>query len=127
MFNLNEYLDSCHNAARYAASTFDDICDIDFYGNTPIDVREFSKLASMCIAANLKVSILPHLNGLKLVLYDNDGMFLDNAIICNGSCGYEKGLLETYNLNECDGYETAEEVFEGWWETYIDCGNKEEE
>lgn len=123
MFNHNEYLDSCHNAARHAASTFDDICK---YDNTPIDAREFVKLASMCIAANLKVSILPHRNGLKLTLHDNDGMFLDDAIICNGSHGYKNGLLETYNLNECDGCETAQEVFDGWWETHFDCGDKEE-
>ena len=125
MLNHNEYLDSCYNAGRNAAVEFDDICRNNFYDNTPIDVREFSKLASMCIAANLKVSIFPHRNGLKLNLYDDTGMFLDDAIICYGSHGYKDGLLETYHLNDCDGYETAQEIFDGWWDTYLDCGDKE--
>lgn len=39
---------------------------------------------------------------------------IDDAVWHSGSHGYLKGLLETYRLGECNGYETAEEIFEGW-------------
>ena len=39
---------------------------------------------------------------------------IDDAVWHSGSYGYLKGLLETYRLGECNGYETAEEIFEGW-------------
>ena len=43
---------------------------------------------------------------------------LDDVIWHCYSRGYEKGLLETYKLNTCNGFETAEEVFAGWKEMY---------
>ena len=39
---------------------------------------------------------------------------IDDAVWHSGSHGYLKGLLETYRLGECNGYATAEELFEGW-------------
>ena len=39
---------------------------------------------------------------------------LDDVVFHRFSHGYEQGLLETYHLNGCDGYETAEQVFKGW-------------
>ena len=51
-----------------------------------------------------------------------DGTFqeeLDDAIFHKYSHGYEQGLLETFVLGDCDGYETAEQVFEGWMEKFF--------
>ena len=51
-----------------------------------------------------------------------DGFFqeeLDDVIFHKFSHGYEQGLLETYHLNDCKGFETAEQVFEGWMEKYF--------
>ena len=44
---------------------------------------------------------------------------LDDAIFHKYSHGYSEGLLETYYLNECEGYETAEDVFKGWMKKYF--------
>lgn len=44
---------------------------------------------------------------------------LDDAVFHKYSHGYKQGLLETYHLNDCDGYETAEQVFEGWMKKYF--------
>lgn len=43
---------------------------------------------------------------------------LDDAIIHSGSHGHQNGLLETYALSGCEGWETAEQVFEGWLKMY---------
>ncbi len=44
---------------------------------------------------------------------------LDDVVFHEFSCGYAQGLLETYKLGECDGFETAEQVFKGWMEKYF--------
>ena len=44
---------------------------------------------------------------------------LDDVIFHKYSHGYKQGLLETYLLNECEGFETAEQVFKGWKEKYF--------
>ena len=54
----------------------------------------------------------------QIVLFDQDGNKLDDAIFGEGSHGYEEGLLETQELGGCDGYETAEEIFNGWKEMF---------
>lgn len=51
-----------------------------------------------------------------------DGTFkeeLDDVVFHKYSHGYEQGLLETYGLGECDGFETAEQVFNGWMEKFF--------
>ena len=51
-----------------------------------------------------------------------DGTFqeeLDDVVFHRFSHGYAQGLLETYNLGECDGFETAEQVFKGWMEKFF--------
>lgn len=59
---------------------------------------------------------MPASEGWQVILYSDTRLRieLDDAIISKYSFGHEKGLLETYKLNDCAGYETAEEVFEGW-------------
>jgi hypothetical protein len=51
-----------------------------------------------------------------------DGTFkeeLDDVVFHKYSHGFAQGLLETYSLGECDGYETAEQVFNGWMEKFF--------
>lgn len=44
---------------------------------------------------------------------------LDDVVFHKYSHGYERGLLETFGLSDCEGFETAEEVFEGWMEKFF--------
>jgi hypothetical protein len=44
---------------------------------------------------------------------------LDDAVFHRCSFGYAQGLLETYKLGECNGFETAEHVFKGWVEKFF--------
>jgi hypothetical protein len=44
---------------------------------------------------------------------------LDDVVFHRFSHGYTQGLLETYNLGECEGFETAEQVFKGWMEKFF--------
>lgn len=44
---------------------------------------------------------------------------LDDAVFHKYSHGYEQGLLETFCLNDCNGFETAEEVFKGWMKKFF--------
>jgi hypothetical protein len=43
---------------------------------------------------------------------------LDDCVYHSGSHGWSEGLLETYCLGDCEGWETAEQVFEGWKKMY---------
>jgi hypothetical protein len=43
---------------------------------------------------------------------------IDDCVCHAFSHGYSEGLLETLVLSNCDGWETAEQVFEGWVEMY---------
>ena len=44
---------------------------------------------------------------------------LDDVVFHRYSHGYAQGLLETYTLSECEGFETAEQVFKGWMEKFF--------
>lgn len=44
---------------------------------------------------------------------------LDDVVFNKHSHGYERGLLETFCLNDCVGFETAEEVFKGWMKKFF--------
>ena len=44
---------------------------------------------------------------------------LDDVVFHRFSHGYSQGLLETYTLSECEGFETAEQVFKGWMEMFF--------
>ena len=60
-------------------------------------------------------------NALQIRIY-RDNTFqedLDDVVFHKYSHGYAQGLLETYFLNDCDGFETAEQVFNGWMEKYF--------
>lgn len=44
---------------------------------------------------------------------------LDDVVFHKGSFGSALGLLETYALGGCDGFETAEQVFMGWMRKFF--------
>lgn len=58
---------------------------------------------------------------LQIRIYKDDAFQeeLDDVVFHKFSHGYTQGLLETFNLSECDGYETAEQVFKGWMEKFF--------
>jgi hypothetical protein len=62
---------------------------------------------------DMYVSNLP---GYQIRIYADEDHIkeLDDVIWHRYSRGYAQGLLETYRLNACNGFETAEEVFAGW-------------
>lgn len=88
--------------------------------NTNIDFTEIEKLHSMLTKANIPHTFTTWYDGKQISIYKDKGHFynLDDVIIHSGSHGVHLGLLETYYLNKCKGYETAEEVFKGWKKMY---------
>lgn len=60
-------------------------------------------------------------NAMQIRIYRDDTFQeeLDDVVFHKYSHGYEKGLLETYRLNECAGFETAEQVFKGWMKKFF--------
>ena len=88
---------------------------------------EIVKLHSMLCSAGIHhtfMTMYPDVFGddaMQIRIY-RDGTFqeeLDDAIFHKFSNGHEQGLLETYKLGGCMGFETAEEVFEGWMKKYF--------
>jgi hypothetical protein len=63
---------------------------------------------------------MPYCEGYQIRIYADEEMTqeIDDCVCHTGSHGYSQGLLETYLLNNCDGWETAEQVFEGWKKMY---------
>jgi hypothetical protein len=90
-------------------------------------MNEITKLHEMLVKANINhifMSMNKNIYGedaMQIRIY-RDSTFkeeLDDAIFHKYSHGYKQGLLETYNLNGCEGHETAEEVFEGWMKKFF--------
>ena len=50
---------------------------------------------------------------------------IDDAICHTHSYGYANGLLETYVLSGCEGWETAEQIFKGWLKMYQEANERE--
>lgn len=89
-----------------------DICEISLDD-------EINKLDDLLNEANANYERT--INGVgfdQIILFDQDGNKLDDAIFGEGSHGYEEGLLETQELGCCEGHETAEEIFNGWKEMF---------
>lgn len=89
-------------------------------------MKEISKLHDLLTEAHIPHTFLPLYDGWQIRVYADNGLTreLDDCIFHKGSHGYYCGLLETYNLNECDGFETAEQVFEGWKEMFENSQNR---
>lgn len=85
-----------------------------------INFAEIEKLHSLLADAGIPHSFAPLWNGRQIRVYADSEFIreLDDAVIHSGSHGVQAGLLETFCLNECVGWETAEQVFEGWEKMY---------
>lgn len=85
-----------------------------------INFAEIEKLHSLLAEAGIPHIFAPLWDGKQIRVYA-DSKFtrkLDDAVIHSSSHGVQAGLLETFYLNDCDGWETAEQVFEGWKKMY---------
>ena len=82
--------------------------------------KEIKKLHKKLKRANIPHTFKPLWDGLQIRLYADEAMTneLDDCVMHSGSHGFHKGLLETCRLNNCEGYETAEQVFDGWLKMY---------
>lgn len=85
-------------------------------------MNEMIKLHKMLLEACINHTFMPMnknmygADAMQICIY-RDNTFqeeLDDVVFHSFSHGYEQGLLETYALGDCDGFETAEEVFNGW-------------
>ena len=88
---------------------------------------EMNKLHEMLLKAGINHTFMSMdascfgVDALQIRIY-RDSTFqeeLDDVVFHRFSHGYSQGLLETYVLGECDGYETAEQVFKGWMEKFF--------
>lgn len=81
-----------------------------------MNFTEIYKLKEMLDAEGIPNSLKPLWDGLQIKVYRDAEKLknFDDAVIHSHSHGCEKGLLETYRLSNCDGYETAKQVFKGW-------------
>ena len=90
-------------------------------------MNEMMKLKEMLVEANIAhtcVNLDKRLfgpNAMQIRIYKDDTLQkeLDDVVFHKGSYGYEQGLLETCRLGDCSGYETAEEVFNGWMKIFF--------
>lgn len=78
-------------------------------------MNEIEKLREMLENAKFNFTIEELWGGSKVTLM-KDGKVVDDAVYHSFSHGYEEGLLESFFLGGCKGYETAEEIFKGWQE-----------
>ena len=85
-----------------------------------INFNEIYKLNDLLNKAQIPHTFMPLYNGYQIRIYADDELVceLDDCVLHNLSHGSDKGLLETYYLGECEGYETAEKVFKGWQKKY---------
>ena len=85
-----------------------------------IDFNEIYKLNDLLNKAKIPHTFMLFDDGYQIKIFENEKMIypLDDCVLNRYSHGSEKGLLETYFLGKCQGYETAEEVFKGWQKKY---------
>lgn len=81
-----------------------------------LDFTEFNKLVQMVEEVGIPHTVIGVLGGKQIKIYaDNQKtQFLDDAIINNASYGREHGLLESFVAGNCQGNETADEIFIKW-------------
>ena len=81
---------------------------------------EIQKLHEMLVEANIPHIFAPIWDGFQICIYADGELTnrLDDCVLHSGSHGWSNGLLETYTLGGCEGWETAEQVFKGWQEMY---------
>ena len=81
---------------------------------------EIKRLDEMLTDAGIPHTFSPCWDGMQIRIYADSELEheLDDCIIHSGSHGHQDGLLETFCLNGCEGWETAEDVFKGWMKMY---------
>ena len=83
---------------------------------------EIKKLHKMLTEADIPHTFGEFLfcEGYQIRIYADEEMTneIDDCICHTGSHGYANGLLETFELGSCEGWETANQVFTGWLEMY---------
>lgn len=81
---------------------------------------EIRKLYEMLNKANIPCTLAPLYDGWQIRIYADEekSVELDDCVLHSGSHGWPNGLLETFCLGDCEGWETAEQVFKGWQEMY---------
>lgn len=88
------------------------------------DFTEFNKLVKMVEEAEIPHTVCELFGGKQIKIYADKPKtkLLDDAIIHRGSFGREKGLLESYKVGDCQGHETAKEIFTKWQKlfTFLD-------
>lgn len=82
---------------------------------------ELVKLIALLNDAKVPFKIESLWGGWKVSIYSDEEFKcqLDDCIFHQYSIGYEEGLLESYALIECGGYETANQIFTGWMKKYF--------
>ena len=85
-----------------------------------INFTEIEKLHSLLTEAGIPHTFAPVWDGMQIRMYADSMLIheLDDAVIHSGSHGVQDGLLETFYLNDCEGWETAEQIFKGWKRMY---------
>jgi hypothetical protein len=88
--------------------------------NNSINFTEIRKLNALLNTADIPHTFAPCWDGYQIRIYADEEMTqeLDDCVIHSGSHGVNSGLLESYCLSECEGWETAEQIFKGWTERY---------
>lgn len=81
---------------------------------------EIRKLHKMLTEEGIPHTFEHLFDGWQIRIYADEEMTneIDDCVCHGGSHGYANGLLETFVLNECEGWETAEQIFEGWKKMY---------
>lgn len=96
--------------------------------NFTLDFTEIFKLHDMLTKANIPHTMLPTdawiSKGWQIRAFYDANMTedLDDCVIHKYSHGAEAGLMETYHLGKCDGWESAEEIFDGWEKLFKNRG-----
>lgn len=91
-----------------------------------MDFTEINKLHEMLTQAHIPHTFDTAFDGFQIRIYADEEMTneIDDCICHSGSHGHQNGLLETFTLSDCDGWETAEQVFNGWLKMYRDANHK---
>ena len=90
------------------------------------DLTEFEKLIDLLAEAGIPYTKENVFDGVQVRIFADEEKTqeIDDAIIHSGSRGCGTGLLETFLLNDCRGFETAGQIFEGWLAWYEEAISK---
>ena len=91
-----------------------------------INFDEIRKLNALLNAAGIPHTFGPLWDGYQIRVYEDEEMTreIDDCVIHGGSHGHKQGLLESFTLGGCDGWETAEQIYKGWMEMYREAQKK---